>query len=212
MKRIGSIGQKCEPRYLWTNFSQQVQSFSGKLGHHIGHHRDVSTRTCKTSDKAAPHRIANAHHYNRDGCRRILGRLDRRSRAHHNEINLHHQLLGQLRETLHLACSSTVFDRDVSSLIVAQVAKALQKNQLKRIRIGNQCQNPDPRDFLPLLRLGSKAKRQEHDAEGNTKNVFPHRFPLTPHVSPLALTSSLDPPERAPTAESSGRSASPFLD
>src|SRR5262245_49463336 len=74
------------------------------------------------------------------------------------------------------------------------------------------CQKPDPRDFPRLLRLGSKAKRQEHDAEGNTKNGFPHRFPLTPHVSPLALTSSLDPPERASTAESSGRSASPFLD
>ena len=107
------------------------------------------------------------------------------------------QLLGQLRKILHLACGSTVFDSDVSSLIVAQVAQTLQKDQLKRIGTGNQCQEPDLRDFFRLLRLGSKAKRKEYGAKSKGRNIFLSQVFFSVWIHLTLAPFSLDHPVRS---------------
>jgi len=117
----------------------------------------------EVGNKPAAHRIGNAHHYNRDRCRRVLDRRDDRSGADDDEINLQADpLLGQRREIFHLACGSTVFDGYVSSVLVAQVAEPLQKDRLKRVRIGNQSQKSYPWDFLRLLRFGYHCNSKQY--------------------------------------------------
>src|SRR5262249_8442227 len=95
MKRIGTVDQKSDVGELWTDFSQQLQPFSRKLRHNVGHSGDVPSWMVEAGNKTTPHWIGNANHYNRDCCRRVLDRLNDRSRADHDEINLQpDQLVG----------------------------------------------------------------------------------------------------------------------
>src|SRR4029077_11601873 len=101
-----------------------------------------------------------------------------------------------------------VFDHNVFPFYVPDVPKPLAKCLDKPSRVFGIAAHghiSDPRDFLRLLRLSERAKRQEHSAKRKPKESFCHEFPP---VLPFALcalcsfTESPCPPALEPTVES----------
>jgi hypothetical protein len=146
---------------------EQLQPFSTKIGSNGGQSGNVSARPRKTGDKVQ--RICNPGKYDRRCLSYVLGSARRRGIYRKDDVNFKPDQLGrEVRESIQLPLSKSVFKKNVLSFNVAKLAKTASKclDQDFDPCIARSLRTEDayPSSLARLLRLRGKAKRKEQSA------------------------------------------------
>jgi hypothetical protein len=172
------------------HFPEDLQVFPDEFGAHDGQSGDVATGPGEAGDEAAPHRIANAHHDDRDRRGRVLGGQRRWRIRHQQDVHREPDQLGREgREPLVLPCRPAVLQDEVLAFDIAERAHPLQE----RLPIwgaswswGSISKHTDPVHVRWLLRLRCDRRREDDESErcDEPDGIEPHGALLLSTLGP----------------------------
>src|SRR5262249_23924752 len=149
---------------LLEQFQQLTTQFSGKARQP----RNVSPWVGKAGDQPVSDWIGTARHHNRDGAGNFFSLETRTRTVCDDDVHLEtDQLFCEIRQPITLAVRRSVFNGNVLSHYVAEIAQPLQK-RLRRRRTSHS-QVTDPRYFVGLLGLSGSTQGKEPSAQSESK-------------------------------------------
>src|SRR5262245_51267359 len=136
LPRRGWIPDDSNASERWDRLLEQLQPLDAEFGEHDRQPGDVSAGVREIRDQAGSDGIRNDGHHDRNGGRRALGLLNRRSDVRNDQINfLFNEFGGQLGEPSIVAIGPSPFDAHVAALGVAHVLETLPE-RLRLFAVG----------------------------------------------------------------------------
>jgi hypothetical protein len=133
----------------------------------------------KARDQLASHRIADAHHHDRDGLRGLPRGEDVLGSRRHDDVDLEtHQLGREGGEALVVALRGAVLEHDVAPVLVAQIAQTqlelTPEACAARIAQGHVPEHADPVLLGRRLRRGRPPHRERAGRGQEKEASAPH--------------------------------------
>ena len=123
---VRRIPEDGDPRDFRHELFEQLQPFPGEPDGPAVEPRDIPLRAGEAGDEPRADRVPTDRHDDRDGGRRLLGRVDRRRRICDDDIRREaDQLRGEVRQTALVILRRAVRNRQVLTLEIPEVAQPL---------------------------------------------------------------------------------------